>query len=176
MGDLDERELAGNADAPLVHRRRRRTHTQSGRRPFASKAATAAAMPAAATIANDTIVAGPSARHRAPSLYPRGISRQRVPCGSAAGRLVIWTLELGQSTCRISRSSGRRTHARSGSWALAARTLQGSARRGSTAAPRTRNSKCKCGPVALPVAPTRPITVPTSTRCPTRTVIYTRWA
>lgn len=106
----------------------------------------------------------------------RGISRQRVPCGSAAGRLVIWTLELGQSTCRISRSSGRRTHARSGSWALAARTLQGSARRGSTAAPRTRNSKCKCGPVALPVAPTRPITVPTSTRCPTRTVICARWA
>jgi hypothetical protein len=55
-------------------------------------------------------------------------------------------------------------------------TLQGSARTGSTAAPRTRNSKCKCGPVAPPVAPTRPITVPTSTRCPTRTVICARWA
>ena len=96
-GDLDERELAGNADAPLVHRRRRRTHTQSGRRPFASKAATAAAMPAAATIASDTIVAGPSALHRAASLEPVE--------GSAVSACPADQLQVGSSFGRL--SSGR---------------------------------------------------------------------
>src|SRR5439155_1123744 len=47
---------------------------------------------------------------------------------------------------------------------------------GSTAAPRTRTSKCRCGPVASPVAPTRPTSSPVRTDSPTWTSIRERCA
>ncbi len=52
----------------------------------------------------------------------------------------------------------------------------GSAGSGSTAAPSTRTSKWRCGPVASPVAPTRPRTEPVSTRSPRRTAASERCA
>ena len=47
---------------------------------------------------------------------------------------------------------------------------------GSTAAPRRRSSKCRCGPVERPVEPTRPIGAPAATHCPRRTSMRDRCA
>ena len=47
---------------------------------------------------------------------------------------------------------------------------------GSTAAPRSRSSKCRCGPVARPVAPTLPSSAPAATHWPRRTEIFDRCA
>src|SRR3989344_1575687 len=47
---------------------------------------------------------------------------------------------------------------------------------GSWCTPLTRNSKCRCGPVAQPVAPTAPRVWPCSTDCPWRTSMRLRWA
>src|SRR5262249_47974704 len=50
------------------------------------------------------------------------------------------------------------------------------ARSGLTAAPRMRTSKCRCGPVASPVAPMRPTRTPCPIQTPTRTSMRERWA
>ena len=47
---------------------------------------------------------------------------------------------------------------------------------GSALAPRTVTSKCRCGPVAEPVEPTRPTWAPAVTAAPTPTAIEERWA
>ncbi len=58
----------------------------------------------------------------------------------------------------------------------AARTRGTRARSGSIAAPLTRTSKWRCAPVASPVAPTRPTTVPPEIKSPTFTSIVDRCA
>ena len=54
--------------------------------------------------------------------------------------------------------------------------VQPSAVRGSIAAPRTRTSKCRCGPVAWPVAPTAPTRAPAATHARGRTSMRDRCA
>lgn len=49
-------------------------------------------------------------------------------------------------------------------------------RDGLVRSPLTRYSKCRFGPVAVPVEPTVPIVWPYSTRCPRRTAMRPRWA
>lgn len=52
--------------------------------------------------------------------------------------------------------------------------IGGSAVCGSSGVPRQPISKCRCGPVTRPVAPTAPMISPLATRCPTRTSMRER--
>ena len=124
---------------------------------------------------------GRAARKRARSLRAatrkrRSSSSSQSPAsGSRTARRAACTASTERRCSRGRLGSARNATATQRVYGgVPTRPVQGSAASGSTAAPRRRTSKWRCGPVERPVAPTRPTSSPDATRSPTPTAIRER--